>query len=228
MRVLRLNKDSVMAMLEAFVHDPLINWRLLNAAEAATEAAIARDADGGAAGGAAAPGAAPGGAAAAGGAAAGGAAGAQQQQGGGGGGAPAQHTAADFAGEGAPGGAPGGGADGTANGGGGGEGGFNHSPPQRGARERELREARDQLAGDASEVGGREGALTAWAALAGRGPVGVGAGWQRCQARRIALPSERTRFLTPPPPHATPHPRPTPHPTPAPHTPRCSTSAPWR
>merc|ERR1711988_247968 len=30
MRVLRENKDSVMAMLEAFVHDPLINWRLLN------------------------------------------------------------------------------------------------------------------------------------------------------------------------------------------------------
>ena len=30
MRVLRSNKDSVMAMLEAFVHDPLINWRLLN------------------------------------------------------------------------------------------------------------------------------------------------------------------------------------------------------
>ncbi|KAI3435635.1 hypothetical protein D9Q98_001694 [Chlorella vulgaris] len=30
MRVLRGNKDSVMAMLEAFVHDPLINWRLLN------------------------------------------------------------------------------------------------------------------------------------------------------------------------------------------------------
>ena len=30
MNVLRGNKDSVMAMLEAFVHDPLINWRLLN------------------------------------------------------------------------------------------------------------------------------------------------------------------------------------------------------
>jgi len=30
MHVLRSNKDSVMAMLEAFVHDPLINWRLLN------------------------------------------------------------------------------------------------------------------------------------------------------------------------------------------------------
>ena len=30
MQVLRGNKDSVMAMLEAFVHDPLINWRLLN------------------------------------------------------------------------------------------------------------------------------------------------------------------------------------------------------
>jgi FKBP12-rapamycin complex-associated protein len=29
MGVLRRNKDSVMAMLEAFVHDPLINWRLL-------------------------------------------------------------------------------------------------------------------------------------------------------------------------------------------------------
>jgi len=29
MRVLRANRDSVMAMLEAFVHDPLINWRLL-------------------------------------------------------------------------------------------------------------------------------------------------------------------------------------------------------
>uniref|UniRef100_A0A0D6R7B1 non-specific serine/threonine protein kinase n=1 Tax=Araucaria cunninghamii TaxID=56994 RepID=A0A0D6R7B1_ARACU len=30
MQVLRTNKDSVMAMMEAFVHDPLINWRLIN------------------------------------------------------------------------------------------------------------------------------------------------------------------------------------------------------
>jgi FKBP12-rapamycin complex-associated protein len=30
MHVLRTNKDSVMAMMEAFVHDPLINWRLFN------------------------------------------------------------------------------------------------------------------------------------------------------------------------------------------------------
>ncbi|XP_059653076.1 serine/threonine-protein kinase TOR-like isoform X1 [Cornus florida] len=30
MDVLRTNKDSVMAMMEAFVHDPLINWRLFN------------------------------------------------------------------------------------------------------------------------------------------------------------------------------------------------------
>nr|XP_033517642.1 serine/threonine-protein kinase TOR isoform X4 [Nicotiana tomentosiformis] len=30
MQVLRLHKDSVMAMMEAFVHDPLINWRLFN------------------------------------------------------------------------------------------------------------------------------------------------------------------------------------------------------
>ncbi|KAH6595655.1 hypothetical protein BASA61_003754 [Batrachochytrium salamandrivorans] len=29
MRVLRDNKDSLMAVLEAFVHDPLINWRLM-------------------------------------------------------------------------------------------------------------------------------------------------------------------------------------------------------
>ncbi|RYY34815.1 hypothetical protein EON62_02975, partial [archaeon] len=31
MRVMRTHRDSVMAMLEAFVHDPLITWRLLNA-----------------------------------------------------------------------------------------------------------------------------------------------------------------------------------------------------
>src|SRR5262245_37157552 len=29
MRMLRKNKNSVMAILEAFVYDPLINWRLL-------------------------------------------------------------------------------------------------------------------------------------------------------------------------------------------------------
>ncbi len=52
MRVLRSNKESVTAMLEAFVHDPLINWRLLHTAEAGPEAALART--GAAAGGAAA------------------------------------------------------------------------------------------------------------------------------------------------------------------------------
>jgi len=36
--VLRQNKDSVMAMLEAFVHDPLINWRLLTNNATATAA----------------------------------------------------------------------------------------------------------------------------------------------------------------------------------------------
>jgi len=30
MRVMRKNKESLMAVLEAFVHDPLLNWRLLN------------------------------------------------------------------------------------------------------------------------------------------------------------------------------------------------------
>jgi phosphatidylinositol kinase/protein kinase (PI-3 family) len=39
MGVLRANKDSLMAVLEAFVHDPLINWRLLN--QPATAAAPA-------------------------------------------------------------------------------------------------------------------------------------------------------------------------------------------
>ena len=33
-RCLRENKDSLTAMLEAFVHDPLISWRLLAEAEA--------------------------------------------------------------------------------------------------------------------------------------------------------------------------------------------------
>ena len=44
MRVLRGNKDSVMAMLEAFVHDPLINWRLLNTVEADADNALSANA----------------------------------------------------------------------------------------------------------------------------------------------------------------------------------------
>jgi FKBP12-rapamycin complex-associated protein len=28
--VLRRNKDSLMAVLEAFVYDPLLNWRLID------------------------------------------------------------------------------------------------------------------------------------------------------------------------------------------------------
>ena len=43
MKVLRSNKDSVMAMLEAFVHDPLINWRLLNTTDANADLPGARD-----------------------------------------------------------------------------------------------------------------------------------------------------------------------------------------
>lgn len=31
MTVLRNNKDSLMAVLEAFVYDPLLNWRLMEA-----------------------------------------------------------------------------------------------------------------------------------------------------------------------------------------------------
>lgn len=37
LRVLRTNKDSVMAMLEAFVYDPLINWRLLTTVDNLTD-----------------------------------------------------------------------------------------------------------------------------------------------------------------------------------------------
>lgn len=33
MSVLRKNKDSLMAVLEAFVYDPLLNWRLLDVTE---------------------------------------------------------------------------------------------------------------------------------------------------------------------------------------------------
>ncbi|KAL7543713.1 hypothetical protein ACHAXR_013532 [Thalassiosira sp. AJA248-18] len=49
MAVLRQNKDSLLAMLEAFVHDPLISWRLLDqssdeiAKEAEAEASTARE-----------------------------------------------------------------------------------------------------------------------------------------------------------------------------------------
>ena len=45
MKVLRSNKDSVMAMLEAFVHDPLINWRLLNTNDATPDIVSARDSE---------------------------------------------------------------------------------------------------------------------------------------------------------------------------------------
>ncbi|KAL3515383.1 hypothetical protein ACH5RR_022285 [Cinchona calisaya] len=40
-QVLRTNKDSVMAMMEAFVHDPLINWRLFNFNEVPEMSALA-------------------------------------------------------------------------------------------------------------------------------------------------------------------------------------------
>ena len=36
MGVLRQHKDSLMAMLEAFIHDPLIKWRLLQTQHGAT------------------------------------------------------------------------------------------------------------------------------------------------------------------------------------------------
>lgn len=33
MKVLRDNRDSLMAILEAFVYDPLLNWRFFNESE---------------------------------------------------------------------------------------------------------------------------------------------------------------------------------------------------
>jgi hypothetical protein len=65
MRVLRSNKDSVMAMLEAFVHDPLINWRLLNTGDNLPDAAPATPVAGAHAGGGSEAAAAVGGAVAA-------------------------------------------------------------------------------------------------------------------------------------------------------------------
>jgi FKBP12-rapamycin complex-associated protein len=39
MEVLRKNKDSLLAVLEAFVWDPLVNWRLMQLAAAAAAGA---------------------------------------------------------------------------------------------------------------------------------------------------------------------------------------------
>jgi len=38
--VLRVNRDSVMAVLEAFVYDPLVYWKLVEATNAATNQTI--------------------------------------------------------------------------------------------------------------------------------------------------------------------------------------------
>lgn len=40
MRVLRDNRDSVMAVLEAFVYDPLVYWRLVEATSAIQPAIV--------------------------------------------------------------------------------------------------------------------------------------------------------------------------------------------
>jgi FKBP12-rapamycin complex-associated protein len=45
MRVLRSNKDSLMAVLEAFIHDPLINWRLFSHASPKQDGRMKLDAD---------------------------------------------------------------------------------------------------------------------------------------------------------------------------------------
>lgn len=47
MSVLRKNKDSLMAVLEAFVYDPLLNWRLLDAADKSRRSKVIDMAGGG-------------------------------------------------------------------------------------------------------------------------------------------------------------------------------------
>lgn len=47
MGVLRKNKDSLMAVLEAFVYDPLLNWRLLDAADKSRRSKVVDIAGGG-------------------------------------------------------------------------------------------------------------------------------------------------------------------------------------
>ncbi|KAH8262146.1 hypothetical protein KR038_003117 [Drosophila bunnanda] len=51
MLVLRRNKDSLMAVLEAFVYDPLLNWRLLDVDKKGNDAAAGNGAPGGRGGG---------------------------------------------------------------------------------------------------------------------------------------------------------------------------------
>lgn len=48
MRVLRENKESVMAVLEAFIYDPLINWRILNTQQQPPQAEQPQSRNGGA------------------------------------------------------------------------------------------------------------------------------------------------------------------------------------
>ena len=43
MKVMREHKDSVMAVLEAFVYDPLLNWRLMDIQVAITVQEVTRE-----------------------------------------------------------------------------------------------------------------------------------------------------------------------------------------
>ncbi|KAK8751728.1 hypothetical protein OTU49_009992 [Cherax quadricarinatus] len=45
MSLIRRNKDSLMAMLEAFVHDPLLNWRLMDHAQPKSKRSVVADSD---------------------------------------------------------------------------------------------------------------------------------------------------------------------------------------
>ncbi|KAG7166823.1 Serine/threonine-protein kinase mTOR-like [Homarus americanus] len=45
MSLIRRNKDSLMAMLEAFVHDPLLNWRLMDHAQPKSKRSVVGDSE---------------------------------------------------------------------------------------------------------------------------------------------------------------------------------------
>lgn len=47
MSLIRRNKDSLMAMLEAFVHDPLLNWRLMDHAQPKSKRSVVGESDNG-------------------------------------------------------------------------------------------------------------------------------------------------------------------------------------
>lgn len=50
MKIIRKNKDSILAILETFVHDPLLGWKAMNGSDLVGEPMVAIREDDGASG----------------------------------------------------------------------------------------------------------------------------------------------------------------------------------